>query len=123
MMKLQSMPDCFGTTPDQTLGQTLSCEACLYQPNCVVAVQVGVVGRPALPQSEKQGPLNTQVGGGHYKSLKIQPAEYCYANNIGKLEGDAIYYLTRWRNKNGVEDLLKARHTIDILIEMGKKHG
>lgn len=59
-----------------------------------------------------------QVGGNHYTKMAIQPAEYCFKNNIGKLEGDAIAYLSRWKDKNGLEDLKKARHTIDLLIEL-----
>jgi Protein of unknwon function (DUF3310) len=62
--------------------------------------------------------LATQVGGGHYKKLAIQPVQYCHANGIGFMEGSAIKYLTRWRDKGGVEDLKKARHFIDLLIEL-----
>lgn len=59
-----------------------------------------------------------QEGGSHYKDMPIQPAAYCHKNGIGKLEGDVIAYVSRWRNKNGIEDLKKARHTLDLLIEM-----
>jgi hypothetical protein len=62
-----------------------------------------------------------QVGGGHYKDLAIQPAEFIHKNGIGYMEGAVIKYLTRWRNKNGVEDLKKARHYLDLLIEMEAK--
>ena len=62
--------------------------------------------------------LTTQVGGSHYKDMPIQPAEYCHKNCIGKLEGDVITYVSRWRKKNGIEDLKKARHTIDIILEL-----
>ena len=65
--------------------------------------------------------LNTQVGGDHYKKLKIQPVEYIYANNIGYMEGNVIKYVTRWRDKNGVADLLKARHYIDLLLELEER--
>lgn len=65
--------------------------------------------------------LNTQVGGDHYKKLKIQPVEYIYANNIGYMEGNIIKYVTRWRDKNGIADLLKARHYIDLLLELEEK--
>ena len=58
-----------------------------------------------------------QVGGDHYKQFKIQPAEFCYINNIPYLEATAIKYLCRWRNKGGVQDLQKAKHFIDLLIE------
>ena len=66
-------------------------------------------------------PLETQVGGSHYKDLKIQPIEFIHANNIPFCEANAIKYLCRWRNKNGVQDLLKARHYIDLLISLEKK--
>lgn len=58
-----------------------------------------------------------QVGGAHYKDMAIQPAEYILANNIGWAEGCAIGYLSRWRQKGGIEDLRKAIHTIELLIE------
>lgn len=62
-----------------------------------------------------------QEGGSHYKDMAIQPAEYIHRNNIGFMEGCAIKYLSRWRNKNGIEDLKKARHFIDMLIELERK--
>lgn len=65
--------------------------------------------------------LETQVGGNHYKDLKIQPIEFIYANNIPFCEANAIKYLCRWRHKNGKQDLLKARHYIDLLIELENK--
>lgn len=65
--------------------------------------------------------LDTQVSGNHYKNMKIQPVEFIHKNGIGFVEGCAIKYLCRWRNKNGIEDLKKARHFIDLLIEMEDK--
>lgn len=62
--------------------------------------------------------LNTQVAGDHYKKLKIQPVQYIYANNIPYLEGNVIKYITRWRDKGGIADLEKAKHYIDLLIEL-----
>lgn len=70
---------------------------------------------------QTNNPLETQVGGSHYKDLKIQPIEFIHANNIPFCEANAIKYLCRWRNKNGVQDLLKARHYIDLLISLEKK--
>jgi hypothetical protein len=58
-----------------------------------------------------------QIGGDHYAKLAIQPFEYITANNLGFAEGNAIKYLTRWRSKGGLQDLRKARHMIDLLIE------
>lgn len=66
--------------------------------------------------------LETQVGGSHYKELKIQPIEFIHANNIPFCEANAIKYLCRWRNKNGIEDLKKAKHYIDLLIELESRY-
>ena len=66
--------------------------------------------------------LKTQVGGSHYTKMAIQPIEYIHANGIPYMEGNAIKYLSRWRSKNGIEDLRKARHYIDLLIEMELKN-
>ena len=65
--------------------------------------------------------LDVQVGGAHYKSMAIQPVEFIHANSIGYFEGNVIKYLCRWRAKNGVADLEKARHYIDLLIELEAK--
>ena len=66
--------------------------------------------------------LATQEGGNHYKDLVIQPIEFIHANNIPYMEGNIIKYVTRWRNKNGITDLRKARHYIDLLIELEEKY-
>jgi UDP-3-O-acyl-N-acetylglucosamine deacetylase len=65
--------------------------------------------------------LETQVGGSHYKDMKIQVVEYCHANQIPFMEGCVIKYVSRWRNKNGIDDLKKARHFIDLIIELETK--
>lgn len=62
--------------------------------------------------------LDVQEGGNHYKVLKIQPVEYVHANQIPFIEGNIIKYVTRHKTKNGKQDLLKARHFIDLLIEL-----
>lgn len=61
--------------------------------------------------------LEVQEGGSHYKDMPIQPIEYILANNIPFTEGNVIKYVSRWRKKNGVADLKKARHMLDVLIE------
>lgn len=72
------------------------------------------------PENKKESvsALQTQEGGTHYKDMKIQPIEFIHANNIPFAEGCAIKYLCRWRSKNGIKDLEKARHFIDLLIEL-----
>jgi len=67
---------------------------------------------------EKHTALDTQVGGEHYKEYRIQPVEFIHANNIGFLEGNVIKYVMRHRSKNKRQDLEKARHYIDLLIQL-----
>lgn len=59
-----------------------------------------------------------QVAGTHYSSKAIQPWDYIVSNNLGYLEGNIVKYISRWENKGGVQDLLKARHYLDKLIEV-----
>lgn len=69
-------------------------------------------------RAETDRALTKQEGGSHYKDLAIQPVEYIHANGIGFFEGNVIKYVTRWRSKAGVEDLRKAKHYIELLIEL-----
>lgn len=78
-------------------------------------------GNPASPDPQlppRTDPLSEQVGGQHYKDLAIQPVEYIHANNIGYFEGNVIKYVTRWRSKGGIADLEKAKHYIELLMEL-----
>ena len=60
----------------------------------------------------------TQVGGTHYKSKAIQPWDYIAANDLGYFEGNIVKYVSRWKDKGGLDDLRKARHYLDKLIEL-----
>ena len=62
--------------------------------------------------------LNEQVAGDHYRTMAIQPVEYIHRNGIGFIEGCVVKYVSRWRSKGGIEDLRKARHFLDLLIEL-----
>jgi len=68
-------------------------------------------------------PLDTQVGGDHYKNKAIQPIEYIMANKLDFCEGNVVKYITRWRNKGGVETLEKIKQYVDFLIMEEKKNG
>ena len=59
-----------------------------------------------------------QVGGAHYAVKAIQPWDFIIANNLGYLEGNIVKYITRWKDKGGVEDLKKAQHYLQKLIEV-----
>ena len=59
---------------------------------------------------------NEQIGGQHYTIYKIQPIEFIQKNSIPFIEGNVIKYIMRHKYKNGLEDLKKAKHYIDLLI-------
>lgn len=59
-------------------------------------------------------------GGDHYKKRKIQPWDYIVANDIGFLAGNVIKYVTRFEDKNGIQDLEKAKHYLEKLIEVSQ---
>lgn len=59
-----------------------------------------------------------QVGGRHYIEKSIQPWDYIIANQMGYLEGNIIKYVSRYKEKGGVEDLIKASHYLEKLIEV-----
>ena len=60
----------------------------------------------------------TQVGGGHYKDMAIQPVEFIQKNGIPYLEGNVIKYIVRHKKKNGAEDIKKAIHYCQVLLQM-----
>jgi len=62
--------------------------------------------------------LDKQEGGNHYKEFRIQPIRFIHANGIGYMEGNVIKYVCRHRNKNGREDLQKAIHYLEMLIDL-----
>ena len=62
-------------------------------------------------------PYEKQVGGNHYQTMKIQPAEFINKNEMKFAEGNAIKYICRHVNKGGLQDLEKAKHYIDMIIE------
>ena len=67
--------------------------------------------------------LARQVGGDHYKDMKIQVVEFCMANDIPYMEGNIIKYVCRYSKKNGVQDLEKAKHYLELLLEDKRGSG
>ena len=63
-------------------------------------------------------PLDVQVGGDHYKDLAIQPAVFIERNKIPFLDGCVIKRMCRHESKNGAEDLRKAIHEIELILEL-----
>ena len=71
-------------------------------------------------KQETEAATNKQVGGSHYQ-LPIQPIEYILANGLGYCEANVVKYVSRWRNKGGIQDLKKAIHYLEMLIEQEEK--
>ena len=63
-------------------------------------------------------PLQVQISGSHYKDMKIQPVEFINANKLSFLEGCIVKRISRWRSKDGLKDLEKIKHEVDLLIEL-----
>jgi hypothetical protein len=61
-------------------------------------------------ESKPYNPLIAQEGGGHYKDRGIQPLEYTMKNNLSFCEGNVVKYISRYKSKNGIEDLAKVIH-------------
>jgi Protein of unknwon function (DUF3310) len=66
-------------------------------------------------------PWSRQVGGGHYSDLPIQPFEYSLRNGLDAAQHTVVKYITRFREKSGIEDLEKAIHVIELLIDFERK--
>ena len=96
--------------PDLHDGNYLHCQGC--------GSYLGKPGAQDESTVKKSSSLDKQVAGSHYKSLAIQPVEYIHANKIGYFEGNVIKYVTRWREKAGLADLEKAKHYIELLIDL-----
>ena len=84
--------------------------------------QTGYVGKLVQSHQNKIGTawLNAiskkQVGGEHYQ-LPIQPIDYIVQNNLGYREGNVVKYVTRYKSKNGAEDIKKAIHYLEMILK------
>lgn len=82
-------------------------------------------GNPIIPDDKTtkrrrhpKSHLDHQVGGEHYKGFKIQPVKFIHDNDIPFIEGNIIKYVCRHRTKLGRQDLEKAKHYLEMLIEL-----
>ncbi len=78
-------------------------------------------GKSQLDSSSN--PLSEQIGGSHYKTMKIQPVEFIMENGLGFCEGNIIKYTCRYKQKGGVEDLHKVIHYARLLIDQIEKES
>ena len=65
--------------------------------------------------------LDTQISGSHYKQGAIQPIEYIVANKLPFIEGNVVKYVTRHKDKGGADDIRKAIHYLNLLLELKYK--
>lgn len=70
---------------------------------------------------EFENPLNNQIGGEHYKNFEIQPSIFCQKNRLNHLESSAIKYITRHNLKGGEDDIKKAIHCLEMILEIEYK--
>jgi hypothetical protein len=75
-------------------------------------------GMTEMYMEEAATALQKQVGGSHYAEMAIQPIEFITANNLSFLEGNIIKYVCRHKNKNGADDIKKAIHYCELLLQM-----
>ena len=61
--------------------------------------------------------LSDEISPKHYSQFKIEPFDFIHENGLGFAEGNVIKYVCRWREKNGVQDLEKAKQYIEMLIK------
>ena len=82
------------------------------------AIEEGKARKAELERVERNIALETQVGGNHYNSMKIQPIEYTMKNEMNPLQHTAIKYISRYKSKGTpIEDLRKAIHSLELLIQ------
>jgi len=84
------------------------CDTCETASHCI---SHGCMDKPRTA-------LNKQVSGSHYKDKGIQPIVYIHANNLGFCEGNVVKYITRHKSKAGKDDILKAIHYLELLLEL-----
>ncbi len=77
--------------------------------------------RQPFNDAPKAPALKTQVGGSHYKDMPIQPMTYSMVNGLDACQHTIIKYVSRFRAKNGIEDLEKAKHCLELLIEFERE--
>ena len=75
-------------------------------------------GMTEMYMEEEATALQKQVGGAHYAEMAIQPIEFITANDLSFLEGNIIKYVCRHKKKNGADDIKKAIHYCELLLQM-----
>lgn len=104
-----------------------NCEGCAFQSdsdgcaqafsvkNCLVNEIIWI--KKDEQQKQPDLPSVKQEGGNHYKLLGIQPVEYIQANSLNFFEGNVVKYVTRHRSKNKAQDIKKAIHYLQLILQ------
>ena len=92
-------------------GKRYCSATCLHDKELTMSV------KEAHKRYETAKASDKQEGGSHYKNYEIEPIDFVHANNLSYIQGNVIKYIVRYKDKNGLEDLKKAKHYIDLLIE------
>ena len=94
----------------------------VMEPSSIDTAPMAPVFMPDYAEAEEprtpKSALDVQEGGNHYKKYKIQPVEFAFANNMPFLDANAFKYVCRHADKNGIADLRKARHYLELMAEM-----
>ena len=110
------------TCPDCGASYQFSQDHECGSPGTTTLKSMGVKAPTEVPRSPREfhrvTQPSTQIGGTHYESQAIQPIEYINANNLNYHQGNILKYITRYRSKNGVEDLRKAMWYLEDLIKV-----
>lgn len=114
MTKTKQIQDLLTRKPEMSVAQVAN----KLKVSKVTVYAVRSKMRPVVIESALAAADSVQVGGSHYTSLAIQPWEIIERNQMGFFDGNVLKYLMRFRAKNGVHDLEKARHYLDKLIEL-----
>lgn len=98
------------------------CRECKNGTHCRENMAMCLNGAGYSPKNKTpethETPLDVQIGGSHYKNMPIQPIEFCQRNQLNFCESAVIKYVCRHRDKNGVEDIDKAIHILNVLKEI-----
>jgi hypothetical protein len=78
----------------------------------------GVNDDSPINKTAEEKASETQIGGSHYSNMAIQPIEFIHKNKLSFIQGNIVKYVCRYKSKGGIEDLDKAKHYIDLLIEL-----
>lgn len=104
---------CGGKTAFDLMSGKLVCSDCNVSSTIIEKKDSGSLATQVF---EFASDVDSDTNPSYYANNVIEPIVYIMANKLGFAEGNVVKYVTRWKNKNGVEDLKKARQYIDFLI-------